>query len=321
MVGAGSWAFDLVAVDGQGNETILFTTEENVLQPNRDYTGIVYDNNGGMGVLLHEVSTASRIDPNNSLLRATHLNPGLGPVDILDSTDANNPSLLFDDLDVGSTSAYLELNPVDVSTQVIGIDTTADGQADVTHDIQSQFGATVGDFLGYSDVLEVYAFVDEFQLPNLLFYQPYGTDASVLPPDPNATITINGTGGQINTSAYYEYTESVTVSGCTTLVNIELGLDIDDYFWEDRLIATLFAPDGTAYVVFNGFDYSLQVNGTFNNSFTGTMDPYVESVSELEHTFGIGGSGIWTLSLYHDRNSADPVDLNGWSLSLDCYNP
>lgn len=321
MVGAGPWAFDLVSVDGQGNETILFTTQENVFLPNRDYTAVVHDNNGGIGVLLQEVSTADRNDPNNALLRATHLNPNLGRVDILDATYDNNHTLLFGDLDLGTSSGYLELSSVDVLTEVIGIDSNADGQADVTHDLQYQFGSTMGDFMATSEVLDVYTYTDDFQLPNLLLYQPYGTEASLVPPSPNVTVSVNGSGGQINTSAYFEYTETVSLSGCTTLLNAELDLNIDDYFWEDRLLATVYAPNGSSYVVFDGFDYSQQVNGTFNSSTTGTMDSYAQSVSELWLAFGVPGSGDWTLSLYHDRNAPDPVDLNGWSLTLDCYTP
>ena len=317
---SGLWQFDIVVSDELGNETVVMTTPGLVLSPGVDYTAIAYDNNGGLDVLLQEVSQSALSNVDSTRLRATHLGAGIGQVDILDSTDSSSQVELISDLDFMTTSDYLELAWADVSTEVIGIDVDDDSSADISYSIFSRYGVTLGNVLSNTSVIDVFAFVDAAGLPSLYFYYPYDDYAAALEPDFNATVTEAGVGGQINISPYFEYTESVSISGCDTVLEAELFLDIDNYFWEDTLIATLIAPDGAEFEVFDGVDYTQTINGTFNSTLTGTMNAFVESESELPEIMGASGNGNWTLSLYHDRNGTDVTSLNSWSLSLSCYN-
>lgn len=318
---SGPIALDVVMTDDLGNETVAYTTPELMLMPNMDYTAVAFNNAGVLDVAVQTVSTETLVDPSlSTLVRASHFANGVGQVDIWDVT---NSAALFADLDFGTSSDYVDLALVDATAQTLGLDADDDGTSDFLWSFYDRYSADMSDIIDSAEVVDFYAFMTPSGLPALYMYYPYYDMADAVVsdlPTANATASAVGVGGPINDTGYFEYLETVTITDCDIVTGVELMLQVSDYYWEDALIATLISPNGQSFQIFDGFSYSQQINGTFNDTLTGDMDEYTYTTSELTNVPGVNGSGDWTLSLYHDLSSANPEDLEAWSLNFDCYN-
>ncbi len=130
-------------------------------------------------------------------------------------------------------------------------------------------------------------------------------------------------------------TSSFTVSGCTTIDDVNVGLSID-HTWVGDLLITLKSPNNTTITLINSpvggnddcsgnnvrtllDDASANGNvdqqcGAGDASIFGTFQPS----SPLSGFNAGGGNGTWTLTV-NDVYPGDTGTLNDWSLQLTCH--
>ncbi len=126
-----SYTLDIVPA-GLPFENSLITIEDVFLPPSQDITTVAFDQ-------LAQLRLEAFVDDNSPVLssqtriRAIHTAAGVGPVDIWDFTDPNNPALLYDELGFGEAGQY---QSVPAGLYTLAIDTNNDAVPELTFDVR-----------------------------------------------------------------------------------------------------------------------------------------------------------------------------------------
>jgi cysteine-rich repeat protein len=103
--------------------------------------------------------------------------------------------------------------------------------------------------------------------------------------------------------------DTVTISGCSTISNINVDIDIT-HTWRGDIDLTLTSPAGTAVILWQDTGGSADdLIGNFPNSLTpdGSLSAFA----------GETGNGTWTLNVVDDAGFATGT-LNSWGVNLYC---
>jgi cysteine-rich repeat protein len=126
--------------------------------------------------------------------------------------------------------------------------------------------------------------------------------------NPTTTTASNSPAAAIS-SSIAPTTDTVSVSGCTTIAATTVDVDIS-HTWRSDLVVTLTSPTGTDVVLWNNDGGSASdVIGNFPVDFAPD-----ESLDSLN---GESGNGTWTVTVA-DEVSGDDGTLNSWGVNLWC---
>ena len=146
----------------------------------------------------------------------------------------------------------------------------------------------------------------------LLAETPFdGVDSDCDGDDGGTIIVATGSGGLAITD-YSTTSSTASASGCGTVVDVEVTLDIT-HTWRGDLTVDLAAPSGTSVRLHDRSGGSSDnIQGTYSVS-GGTLTP----ATSLSGFVGASGDGTWTLSVA-DGAGGDSGTLNSWSTTLWC---
>ncbi len=125
-VPAGSYDIAIVPAGGTVEDAIL-TTAGLVLEENKAYTGVAYDRLANLTVLAIE-DDLSTPAAETFRVRVVHTAPDVGTVDIWNIPEEGDPAKIYDNLDFGEASDYLELS---AGEYTLGLDVDGDMTPDV----------------------------------------------------------------------------------------------------------------------------------------------------------------------------------------------
>jgi subtilisin-like proprotein convertase family protein len=299
-----AYAFDLWA-DG----VVSDTTSEIVLNPDVNYTLVLYSDTAALGVLLIEDDLTETSDDEAVVrVRAAHVVDGGAQVDVYDTLSATE---LFADLDFGtaSTAAEMPTGPV-----AVGIDTDDDGSSD--------FGYEEFDLTGYEgESFNMVAY--QHNGANFLFISHLIADWGVrLLPDPVPAAATWDTDTNTPALAITDYdsgvgfqpvTDTINLTGCGVVVDLTVAVDVT-HSWRGDIGMELTGPDGTTVTLHDHTGGSVDdILGTYQMDDGGTL----VSADDLAAFLFSDSAGTWTLSLT-DTASGDTGTLNEWTLNAGC---
>lgn len=141
-----------------------------------------------------------------------------------------------------------------------------------------------------------------------------GIDQDCSGADSGTIVTASGSTGSIS-----DYTTTwgyATASGCGTVLDIEVTVDITHSYAADLGIA-IHEPSGLNFATLQYYSFTNDngygISGTWSSRGTGSLSAY----ESLSYVLGGAGSGQWALEIY-DEAYLDTGSLNSWSVTLYC---